>query len=309
MDSSTAPVLIICFDRPEYGAKVIRSVWDSESDLYLFRDGGGSNEAKELYEALFREVKAFRDARNQKTFIRMEPENLGPCDGPFSAIQWFFQNNPHGIVLEEDVMPQRSMIETYSKALEEFKGEHSIFALASATTKNLEVPSPQWAKTPLFLVWGWASWADRILAAPFPNSDLTVSKKDLQRFGSLNARLYMSRELKIFEKNPKGCWSYHYQTHILQTKMDVLMPQVKFSQNIGIGKHARRTKDGEDESPNWLRCMDMAEQPPTIAPCDENWIKWQKAMEVAKFRGICHEIRNRLQIRTRIKNIFRFLTP
>lgn len=299
----THPLLLICFDRPEIGAAVLANIWKTQSEIFLFRDGGGNPTHRAVYEDLFKEIRTLRSIYGWKTHIRMEEKNLGGCHGPATALKWFFEQVPMGIVLEEDIMPHTAMIPIYSEGLDAFQHDRSVFALGAAPNRN--VPTADgitWTRSPLFLVWGWASWADRILPSLIPNPNHDDGQTALSRFQTLTAKLYMDRELTQLKKSPESCWSYHLQTKVLAEGLDVLIPRTKLTQNLGIAPDARRTKDDFDDAPNTHDCTQMQEMPLREGPHQTpEWVKWQKSIEIAKFRGIIHEIRNRLRIRSRIK--------
>jgi hypothetical protein len=287
--ASPAPVLIICYDRPEKAALLLAHLRDVPNKLFLFCDGGGSEE----FEALFAEVKAMRPEGATECLIL--EKNLGHRDGPWQAIQWFFSQVDAGIILEEDIMPAPRMLECYSRGLAAFADDKSVFALGSAPNKNVAAPGKEsWTRSPLFLVWGWATWADRIKACELPN-DLWKKhgKALLSRFETLGARLYLTREMWKLEANPSYCWSYYPQLHALANKLDILIPETKLTKNSGVGPSARRSKTNPDTRPDPRACHHMARKP---SGANKACGTWQRKVEKIKFLGLIHELRNRLEL-------------
>lgn len=296
-----APVLLICFDRPAQAAKTIQALQNTPCELYLFRDGGGEDKDREAFAELFKETERTREA---KTRSRLEEKNHGHRDGPKEALRWFFSQVSAGIILEEDILPAAEMVETYSKALKFFEKDTTIFALGSAPNKNVVAPGPlPWTRSPLFLVWGWASWADRIHPCQIPNSLWEKFENQmLKPFASLTAKLYLDREFKNLAKNPQYCWSYYLQFHALTSGKDILIPETKLTQNQGINGKARRTKSNPDQAPTPEECNAVNKKDPGANP---NEREWQRKIEKAKFISLFHELRNRLQIRKKVLFLFR----
>lgn len=291
------PILIICFDRPEKAALLLSRIKHLPNKLYLFRDGGGSDHFRRLFE----ETKKMR--AEGATKILIEKTNLGGRDGPWRAIRWFFSEVPSGIILEEDIVPAPEMFECYSKALKAFSEDRTVFALGSAPNKNVKAPGKEtWTRSPLLLVWGWATWADRIKGCEIPNTIWQEKGRNLLKdFKSLTAKLYLTREMKKLEANPKYCWSYYLQLHALANGLDILIPETKLARNSGVGPSARRSRTNPDGRPLPLSCATMAKKP---AGANNRCKVWQKKVEKAKFVGLIHEIRNRLKLR----EVFRTIT-
>ena len=293
-EDAHAPILVICFDRPEKAALLLAGLRTHKGKLFLFRDGGGSWK----FERLFADAKSIRPHGATETLI--EKDNLGGRDGPWRAIRWFFSQVPAGIVLEEDITPAKAMVACYSKALETFAADKSVFALGAAPNRNVRAPGPHpWTRSPLFLPWGWASWSDRILGVDVPNDIWkTRGKSLLRKFDSLTARLYLGREMRKLAADPQYCWSYYPQLHALASGLDILIPETKLTKNTGISRKSRRSKTNPDSKPVPQECAAMARKPAGANPKTK---AWQKEVEKAKFMGLGHEIRNRLRLGTRLR--------
>ena len=87
-------------------------------------------------------------------------ENNGCRLGPLKGISWFFEENKHGVILEDDVIVSKKCIEIFSFLLEEHFLNKNIMSISSFnefTDKKIE----SLYKIPVWRSWGWATWAER----------------------------------------------------------------------------------------------------------------------------------------------------
>jgi hypothetical protein len=87
------------------------------------------------------------------------PANLGCRHSVAQAITWFFEQEPEGIILEDDCLPVPSFF-TYCEAmLQRYRNDTRVFHIAGVNLLTTPFPSPDsyyFSKFPH--VWGWASW-------------------------------------------------------------------------------------------------------------------------------------------------------
>lgn len=154
------PVLLIIFDRPESTQRVferIRAV--KPPKLYVWADGPRSRDASE--EELCSEVRAVKDRVDWpcevKTWYR--DDHLGSDKGVAAAIDWFFQNEPEGIILEDDCVPEEPFFRFCEQLLERYRDDNRIMHICGIN------PLQKWEGEPYSYYYsrhastgGWASW-------------------------------------------------------------------------------------------------------------------------------------------------------
>ena len=104
-----SPVLFLIFNRPETTAQVFAAIRQAKPPkLYISADGpraGRPDEEERCAQA--RSIATVVDWPCEvKTLVR--DKNLGCKLGVSSGIDWFFQNETEGIILEDDVLPMPS---------------------------------------------------------------------------------------------------------------------------------------------------------------------------------------------------------
>ena len=132
------PVLLITFNRPEHTRRVLEAVLAAQSrDLYVFQDGARAGVENDVLKCI--EVRQLVEdlTRGTETHLHTfySDQNLGCGPGPAAALDWFFERNEMGIVLEDDAVPhldffpycmrQKTDVWTQCKPLEQQNSEDS----------------------------------------------------------------------------------------------------------------------------------------------------------------------------------------
>ena len=180
-------VLFLVFNRPDTTAQVFEAIRQAKPPrLYVAADGpraGREGEAERV--AKVREIATAVDWPCEvKTLFRTE--NVGCQHGPRQGIDWFFQHEEYGIILEDDCLPSQSFFWFCEAMLERFCGDESIMAVTGTNiTRNLTFEADYFFSK-YALMWGWASWR-RAWAKYDP---------DLSDWGTLKKRKWL-KSLKI----------------------------------------------------------------------------------------------------------------
>ena len=121
---STA-ILFIIFNRPNTTQQVFKRIREAQPKrLYVAADGP-RNETEQLRCEETRAIVSKIDW-DCELHTRFLDENQG-CDSHcLQAITWFFENEPEGIVLEDDCLPARSFFGFCSELLEKYRNDNRI---------------------------------------------------------------------------------------------------------------------------------------------------------------------------------------
>lgn len=156
----SAPVLLIGFNRPDFMAAQIAAVRLARPErLYIAVDGPRENVAGE--KEACRQVRECEKLVDWKCEIKRlyRSVNRGCKYGVSEAITWFFENEPEGIILEDDVRPTIDFFRFATEMLERYRDDERIGAVCGFNFFNLQSDrSKSYHFSRHMDVWGWASW-------------------------------------------------------------------------------------------------------------------------------------------------------
>lgn len=245
---SSSPVLLIIFNRPDLVRLSLDAIRKVQPDrLYIAADGprpGNANDAQ-----------ACRDARlvadrvdwncTVKTLFR--DENLGCRVGVSSAIDWFFEHEPEGIILEDDCVPDASFFRYCDELLGRYRSDERIMVISGSNfQRGREVSPDSYFFSRYNHCWGWASWRR---AWQHYDRDMSLwpafkAEGCLGKWADGNPRFveYWSR---IFDRAAAGkidSWAYRWTFSCWVHNGLTCLPAHNLVSNIGFDDRATHTK-------------------------------------------------------------------
>ncbi len=156
------PVLVIGFNRPDLMRRQIERLrsW-APSSLYLACDGPriGAADDGPATEAVRRCAELVDWDCSLHTLFA--PTNLGCGAAVTAALTWFFESEPAGIILEDDVVASPDFLRFAAQMLERYADDERVSTIAglsldSPTQRARQSNSYRFTAMPL--IWGWATW-------------------------------------------------------------------------------------------------------------------------------------------------------
>ena len=181
---------------------------------------------------------------NCEVFYLFNKNNLGCKKAVSSAIDWFFNNEESGIILEDDCLPSKSFFKFCELMLVKYKNDTRIFHIDG--TNFCESSSHYMYEFSKYaLIWGWASWKRAWL-----KYDLTMNDfPEFKRKNSLNVVFNKKIELKYWYKmlsnayeNKIDTWDYQWFYTIWKNGGLTIRPHINLIKNIGFDENATHTK-------------------------------------------------------------------
>jgi hypothetical protein len=232
-----APVLFIVFRRPE----LTRAVWAAiraakPPRVYVACDGPRPDRPGEA-----EEVDRVRDVIDRNAagldIIRLyRPSNLGCGTGVSTAISWFFEHEPEGIILEDDCLPDPSFFLFCSSLLARYRNDSNVMQVAGYNPLG----EPQtWSSDYVFSQygwqWGWGTWR-----RAWQHFDLTMNSwPDFKRAGLHLGSNFSPARVAILDKTFRGevdTWDYQW-AYAMASRWGVsAVPRLSLIQNIGLGE-------------------------------------------------------------------------
>jgi len=246
---SKSAVLFIIFNRKDTSLKVLEQIRRARVPrLYIIADGPRRDRLKERQ--LCTETK---EAVMQRIDWECEvntlfhDENLGPKEAISSAIDWFFDQEEEGIILEHDCLPANSFFKFCDTLLEKYRDDKRIWLISGCNFQN----GKKWGDASYYFSnltsgWGWATWR-----RSWETYDKTLSKYETHEVRPQLEKLFSHPMIvdtweEIFEQTKAGkidTWDYQVTfEHMFSHSMNI-MPNSNLVSNIGFGELAENTTD------------------------------------------------------------------
>ena len=247
------PILLIIFKRKDTSLKVLDTIRNVKPrKLYIAADGWRNEEEKikciDTREALLKAVDWDCDV---KTLF--QDKNLGCCYGPVNAINWFFDNEEQGIILEDDIIAENSFFYFCDKLLNYYKDNEKIMHIAGDSPLDRKVGNYSYYFATVMHGWGWASW--RRAWKYFDETMETITLKEVKmtvkkRYKDFNIKDYWQRWFPRIKKEHSSIWDYQWTYCIMAKGGICINPSLNLTSNIGFGADSTHTGDPEDENAN-----------------------------------------------------------
>lgn len=243
MAECRSPILFIVFNRPDTTMEVLESIASARpARLYVAADGPRSTRQGES--EITKKVRAAVLARidwpcEVKTLFR--DTNLGCRNGVRTAIDWFFENEAEGIILEDDVVPSPDFFKFCDYALEKYRDVPEIFMVSGTNLIGTSGKSSHYFYTSFGSIWGWATWRRAwsfydVEMATWPDEEMRAWM--LSAHGSTAAR-YLTNVFDSHLKYNIDTWDAQWTYSIIRHGALSIVPEANMIRNIGIvGAHS-----------------------------------------------------------------------
>lgn len=245
-------VLFLVFNRLDTTKQVFEAIRQAKPPrLYVAADG-----ARESKEGEEQKAQAVRDyiissidwECEVKTLFR--ESNFGCKMAVSGAIDWFFENEEMGIILEDDCLPSQSFFWFCEELLERYKDDMRVGMISGDNFQNgIKRGEADYYFSIYNHIWGWASWADR-----WKNYDVNLSQFDNsdfidQLFDDKKTIKYWKNIFETMKKGLINTWDYQWTFTLWNNKQLTILPNINLIENVGFGADATHTT-GESEFSN-----------------------------------------------------------
>ncbi len=172
-------------------------------------------------------------------------KHYGKSQMVVNAINWFFENEPEGIVLFDDTLPNLNFFTYCKELLDLYRDDTRIAHIGGCNIYKHNL----WDKSYFFSAyphtWGFATWRNR-----WEGFDLNM--KDLESFDfneisnkySFKSKVFnfWQRRYHLLQKNNVDLWEYQYFFHLWKTGGLSVVPSVNLVNNRGFRPQKRRLR-------------------------------------------------------------------
>ena len=248
-NKSRLPVLLLHYNRPENLRKQLDIIFNHNSDrkIYISIDGPNSTEQSLAVNLQLKKiVQEFEELLQIST--QYFKTNLGCRNGVISGINWFFEHNHAGIIIEDDIAFDTDFL-SYCDANEDYLNDYILsgFCVNNSSCNWLSLHGT---------VWGWAChrkyWHQFRAFQPKWTTYVNVIKTAT----CVKERINLLSQICQNTSSDIDTWDFDWSFFRRSQKILTLMPKTSFTTNIGFedGTHTKSKKP--DWMPTLLRSKD-----------------------------------------------------
>ena len=299
-------VLLLVFNRLDVAQKVFEEIRKAKPPkLYIASDGarlekeGEKKDVESVREFILTNIDWECEV---KTLFRKK--NLGCKIAVSEAINWFFENEEMGIILEDDCLPSQGFFWFCEELLERYKNDTRVMLISGYNKQNVwNYELYDYFFSNFGGIWGWASWK-RAWQSYDINMFLLAEFSKGKYFDYLLGNklgLTRRRQMENVLTNKIDSWAYQWGFTRHVNSGLACVPSKNLIQNIGTGKKATHTHE----------INDIVERHDITLPIKNNKIivadgKYDKLFHHSlsiyerlfrKIKNICIKIKNHKQIK------------
>ena len=255
-------VLFMVFNRPDTTKQVFEAIRKAKPPkLYVAADGPRADKTGEQEKCEQVRRIATQLDWDCEVKILFREKNLGCRIGVSSAIDWFFENEEEGIILEDDCLPSQSFFWFCEELLERYRDDMRIMAVSGDNFQKGPARNEfSYYFSRFNHCWGWASW----------RRAWSYYEKDMQSWPYIRDNDYMQDILldkaavkywgKIFEtayRNEIDSWAYRWTFSCWVQNGLTVLPNVNLVSNIGFDGDATHTT-GKDNANSQISVFNLS---------------------------------------------------
>ena len=239
------PLLLLVFNRPEATERVWQRVCQLKpATLFVAADGPRPGVPGE--DERCRQVRQLCGTTpwNCSLQTRFLDANQGCKKAVSGAIDWFFDHETEGIILEDDCLPGPGFFTFCREMLKTYRHDKRVWHISGCN----HFPAPDARDSYYFSnypgIWGWATWKrawehyDRDLNL-YPEARRRDLLKDI--FPGRLERAYWRAVFDRLRKGKFDTWDYQWLFTLRINHALCIRPNVNLVQNTGIGSGATHT--------------------------------------------------------------------
>jgi len=241
------PVLFLIFNRPEITARVFQEIRKAKpKQIYIAADGPRidhpddpelCNKTRQICESIDWDCEVM-------TLFR--EENLGCQLAVSNAIDWFFEHESEGIILEDDCLPSQSFFYYCAELLDYYRDDMEIMCVSGDNFQQGPSDSEDsyyFSRYPH--CWGWATWR-----RAWNKYDHDMSRwREFRENGGLNnwsdgSEAFKNYWTNIFDKtasNKNNSWAFRWTFSCWFHDGLTCLPSYNLVKNIGFTDTATHT--------------------------------------------------------------------
>lgn len=245
----TEAVLLIGFNRPELLAEVIERIRAvAPPRVYLAVDGARDGRPGEADKVRTCQELAGALDWGCEVFTLFREQNLGCGRGVSGAIDWFFEHEERGIILEDDILPEPDFFPYVTAMLDRYASDTRVASITGTNfiplAEQRDASAPRLTRVPL--VWGWATWRRvwheyRFDIAGWRDGWDSRAMKNAMG-GTHPAKLLWSANFDLMARHAIDTWDLQFVYACMHEGQLTVAPPVNLVENVGFRADATHTQ-------------------------------------------------------------------
>lgn len=235
------PVLFIIFNRPDIAVSSFEAIREYKPDrLYIAADGPRESrpEEKELCQLTRDKILNMIDWEcDVHTLFR--DKNIGVDFGVYNAINWMFETEKYGVIIEDDCYVSQDFFYLCEDAFPKFEHEEKIVHIIANNPMAVVTESDKICFTYNVKCWGWGTWREKwgkIMDTEMKRFREFNLLKTIRKFGIFQGLMYKRAFSHAYHhKHKLQTWDTIWHFNVIQTNSLCLLPMVNLAINKGIG--------------------------------------------------------------------------
>jgi hypothetical protein len=253
----TTPVLLLIFSRPNTTQRVFDTIRQARpTRLYVAADGPRSGHPTDAERCAETRAVVQQVDWPCEVFTLFQENNLNCGLAPVTAMNWFFEHEQEGIILEDDCVPAPSFFLFCQELLARYRDDTRVMHIGgnnfgSEASQPPEPDAPSYYFSTQRNSWGWATWRRAWQLYDYNLTDfqkVAASGELNDTFtGPLEKRYRLSKMAGVLAlPQPPDVWDYQWEYTIARCKGLYIVPAVNLVGNIGFGNDSTHTHDSGD---------------------------------------------------------------
>lgn len=238
------PVLLLIYNRPNYTKEVFAAIRNAKpSKIYISADGANANRKDDVI--LCNEARSIVSQVDWDCEVKRlyRGNNLGCKLGISGGIEWFFEHEEEGIILEDDCLPNKSFFNFCELLLEKYREENNVMMIAGSNPAISVKVGNDYFFSRFYTIWGWATWK-----RAWQKFDINLSEWQNLRNSNFLDSIYTDNTEnrhfteKIFDETYKNkqssYWAVQWAYSCMINNGVAILPKHNMIKNIGFkGTH------------------------------------------------------------------------
>lgn len=239
------PVLILGYERIDGTLRVAKSaIKAGVKKIYLSLDGPRSEAVKATQESIRAEFEVICKKSNVSYKILTRKENLGLKLAVIDGINWFFEHETAGVILEDDLLVSSQFFDFVSLSKHKFDSSEKILLVSgNQFESDFDTNSPLLSRYPL--IWGWFTSSEK-----WETIKLLISGRNLGRKIRLRKKVEWFWRYGAMRSRAglNNSWAIPFAEGFRKYGFIGIVPSCNLVSNVGVDEFASHTTEIELEN-------------------------------------------------------------